>query len=78
MKKRLFLFACLIIAICAIFAISASAATPDNSKETFTLTTGQVVALYDTDGDPLCWYYDENGTLTCTKSTDLWYEVVSS
>ena len=78
MKKKLFFFACLIIAICAIFAISASAATPDNSKETFTLTTGQVVALYDTDGDPLCWYYDENGTLTCTKSTDLWYEVVSS
>ena len=78
MKKKLFLFVCLIVAICAIFAISASAATPDNSKETFTLTTGQVVALYDTDGDPLCWYYDSEDVLTCAKSTDLWYEVVSS
>ena len=78
MKKKLLLLTCLIIAICAIFAISASAATPDNSKETFTLTTGQVVALYDTDGDPLCWYYDSEDVLTCAKSTDLWYEVVSS
>ena len=78
MKKKLFLFACLIIATCAIFAISASAATPDNSKETFTLTTGQVVALYDTDGDALCWYYDESGALTYIKSTALWYEVVSN
>ena len=78
MKKRLFLIFCIAIALCAILAISTSAATPNNNGETITLTTGETVALYDTDGDALCWYYDESGALTYIKSTALWYEVVSN
>ena len=59
MKKRLFLFACLIIAICAIFAISVSAASTTGSidySETATLSDGTVLPIYDSNRNPLIWY----------------------
>ena len=42
MKKRLFLFLALIVAICALFAISASARTYTEGNDVYVVTVGMV------------------------------------
>ena len=64
MKKKLLLIVSLIAVLACIFALSISAAEPDNSKGTVTLDDGTVCALWDTEGNPLIWYLagtDESG-----------------
>ncbi len=78
MKKRILLFAVMVVSLCLMLAVGVSAAEPDNSGETITLSTGETVALYDTDGDPLCWYYNDSNVLTYIKAEDLGYEVVEN
>ena len=62
MKKKLLLLTVLVIALTCIFAISVSAAEPDTTKETFTLTDGTVLPIWDTDGNGLIWYASTNNT----------------
>ena len=65
MKKKIFLMLIIVAVFTCLFAISVSAATPDYTKETVTLSDGSTqCALWDTDGDALIWYIsgtDGNG-----------------
>ncbi len=56
MKKRILLFVAIMVMLICVFAVCASAAEPDTTKETVTLADGTVCALWDTDGNPLMWY----------------------
>jgi len=59
MKKKLLLVLCLAIAICAIFAISASAVSTTGNidyDEKATLSDGTVLPIYDSNKNPLVWY----------------------
>ncbi len=56
MKKKFLFLTLLVVALICIFAISVSAAEPDTTKETVTLSDGTVCPLWDTDGDALIWY----------------------
>ncbi len=58
MKKKLLLFLTVAAALVCLFAISASAVTPNNDGEVFVATDGTTLALYDTDGKALAWFYD--------------------
>ena len=62
MKKKLFIFLAIVAAIMCLFAVSASAATPDTTKETFTLSDGTVLPIWDTDGNGLIWYISTENT----------------
>lgn len=55
MKKIFLLFTLTAMLVC-LFAISASAAAPDSTKESVTLDDGTVCPIWDTDGDALIWY----------------------
>ena len=64
MKKRILLIALMIAMLVCVFVISASAATPDNSREKVKLDDGQELAIWATDGSGLIWYIqgtDESG-----------------
>lgn len=54
MKKIVFLAS--ILALVCLLAFSVSAAEPDMSKESVTLSDGTVCPIWDTDGDALIWY----------------------
>ncbi|MBR2024456.1 MAG: leucine-rich repeat domain-containing protein, partial [Clostridia bacterium] len=56
MKKRILLFVAIMVMLVCVFAISSSAAEPDSTKETVTLSDGTVCPIWDTDGDALIWY----------------------
>ena len=56
MKRKILFTVALVFALVALLIVSASAATPDTSKETVILDDGTVCALWDTDGNPLIWY----------------------
>ena len=56
MKRKILFTVAFVFALVALLIVSASAATPDTSKETVTLGDGTVCALWDTDGNPLIWY----------------------
>lgn len=56
MKKKIFLLVAMVAMLACLFAISAFAATPDTTKETFTLENGTVLPIWDTDGNGLIWY----------------------
>lgn len=74
MKKKLFLFICIMAILVCAFALSVSAAEPDATNETVTLDDGTVCPLWDTDGNPLIWYV--TGTTDGVKSYD--YVVATS
>ena len=68
MKKKLFIFLSVAVMLVCAFAVSASAATPDESREKVTLTDGTQLPIWDKDGSGLIWYI--NGTDSETgKST---------
>ncbi len=56
MKKKILLFVAVLAMLVCLLAISVSAAEPDTTKETVTLSDGKVCPLWDTDGDALIWY----------------------
>ncbi|MBQ2810380.1 MAG: leucine-rich repeat protein [Clostridia bacterium] len=58
MKKNLFVFISVVVMLVCVFAISASAVTPNNDGEAYTTSNGTTLALYDTDGKALAWFYD--------------------
>ena len=58
MKKRILLFVAIMAMLVCVFAISASAVTPNNEGETFVAADGTNLALYDTEGKALAWFYD--------------------
>ena len=67
MKKRIFLFALMVVALSCFMALSVFAAEPDASRESVTLSDGTVCPIWDTDGNGLIWYVvstDENGVNT--------------
>ena len=74
MKKKLFLFTCIMVILACAFAFSVSAAEPDATNETVTLADGTTCPLWDTDGNPLIWYV--TGTTDGVKSYD--YVVATS
>lgn len=58
MKKKLLLTLLVVMALTCLFAISVSALTPNNEGETFVSSDGTTLALYDTEGNALAWFYD--------------------
>ncbi|MBO5374715.1 MAG: leucine-rich repeat protein, partial [Clostridia bacterium] len=58
MKKKIFLMLTVMALLVCIFAISVSAATPNNDGEVFVAADGTTLALYDTEGKALAWFYD--------------------
>lgn len=72
--KRIFITILAIAALCCLFAFTASAAEPDNSKGTVTLNDGTPCALWDTNGVGLIWYIASTtggvNTYACVSSTD--------
>ena len=54
--KKSFLVIAIAVALMCLFAITAFAATPDTTRETFTLSDGTVLPIWDTDGNGLIWY----------------------
>ena len=54
--KKIFLLLTLTAVLVCLFAISASAATPNTEGESVTLDDGTVCPIWDTDGDALIWY----------------------
>lgn len=54
--KKIFLLLTLTAVLVCLFAISASAATPNTNGESVTLDDGTVCPIWDTDGDALIWY----------------------
>ncbi|MBE6674706.1 MAG: leucine-rich repeat domain-containing protein [Ruminococcaceae bacterium] len=69
MKKQFLLVLSMVAILICLFAISASAVTPNNDGEVFVATDGTTLALYDTDGKALAWFYDS------TSSTYVPYRV---
>lgn len=58
MKKQFLLVLSMVAILICLFAVSASAVTPDNDGEVFVATDGTSLALYDTEGKALAWFYD--------------------
>ncbi len=59
MKRRLFIISLLVIALCTLLAISASAASTTGNidyDEKVTLADGTILPIYDTNRNPLIWY----------------------
>ena len=56
MKRKFLLIVAMIAVLICAFALTASAAEPDTSRETVTLDDGTKCAIWDTDGNPLHWY----------------------
>ena len=54
--KKIIIFVLTILALACLCAISVSAAEPDTTKETVTLSDGTVCPIWDTDGNGLIWY----------------------
>ena len=73
MKKLILILTVVAMLICAL-AISVSAAEPDTTKESVTLSDGTVCPIWDTEGNPLIWYV--TGTTDGVKSYD--YVVATS
>ena len=60
MRRKIFLALVLVAMLVCALAISVSATTPNNEGETFKAADGTVLALYDTDGKALAWFYDSS------------------
>lgn|GEM_PF-1167585 len=60
MKKKLFFLLAMVATFMCLLAVVSFAATPDTTRETFTLADGTVLPIWDTDGNGLIWY---NSTL---------------
>ena len=58
MKRKILIFLAVVAMLVCLFAISASAVTPNNDGEVFVAADGTTLALYDTDGKALAWFYD--------------------
>ena len=71
MKKKLFLFLALTVLAVLMLAVSVSAADYDTSREV-TLDSGEVVPLYDQEGNALSYLY-VNEVLTPIKSCEAFY-----
>lgn len=56
MKKKLFFLFAMVATLMCLLAVVSFAATPDTTRETFTLTDGTVLPIWDTDGNGLIWY----------------------
>lgn len=69
MKKKLFIFLAVLAVVTCICAISVSAVTPNNDGEVFVAADKTTLALYDTEGKALAWFYDS------TNSTYVPYRV---
>ncbi len=59
MKKKILLALTVVAMLVCVFAISVSAASYDKS-EVFKATDGTDLALYDSDGNALAWFYDSS------------------
>ena len=67
MKKRIFLFVLMVMALACFMAMSVFAAEPDASGETVVLSDGTACPIWDTEGNGLIWYVvstDEAGVNT--------------
>ena len=58
MKKRIFMLALMVALIVCALTVVASAATPNNDGEVFVAADETTLALYDTEGKALAWFYD--------------------
>ncbi len=62
MKKQFLLVLSMVAILICLFAISASAVTPNNDGEVFAATDGTTLALYDTEDAALAWFYDSEAS----------------
>ena len=62
MKKQFLLVLSMVAMLICLFAISVSAVTPNNDGEVFVATDGTTLALYDTEGAALAWFYDSEAS----------------
>ncbi len=68
MKKKLLLIVSMVALLVCLLAFGASAAEPDTTRETVTLSDGTQCALWDTDGNPLIWYVTSTDADTGVKT----------
>ena len=62
MKKKIFLALAISLLLVCLFAVGVCAATPNTEGETFTLSDGTVLPIWDTDGNGLIWYKSTENT----------------
>ncbi len=62
MKKKLFFLLAMVATFMCLLAVVSFAATPDTTRETFTLADGTVLPIWDTDGNGLIWYKSTEDT----------------